>query len=299
MKKTYLTFVIVLVAVFLILFFLGQRSEYAAEKALWKINQQMMEVGKDPNIVPDVTFLKIHRQYKEFTRKHAKSKLAPVANILSARIFILKKDFDKAREILEEVVEIYKDEPDIAVQAVSEIALTYQQQQSFLKMVDVFKRMKNEYPTTELGFLAPLRIGQFYASQNELTQAQRYFNEAIEHYNNLIAQNADDQQVVFNAMRSKAVCYMGQEQWQNAVDIFGEVLLKFAESELLTGAKAERIIKSINTISMVNIKSYEMPIKIYTQFIEKYPQHQFVPSLAKMKDSFVLLEKEKAIIEIK
>ena len=55
---------------------------------------------------------------------------------------------------------------------------------------------------------------------------------------------------------------------------------------------AERMISTINTISIVQLSSYDMPIRIYEEFMQKYPDHPAVKEIERLVDSLKLLREK-------
>lgn len=291
MKKSIIIYLSILISVFIVLSLFDIRGEYAAEKAMWRINQKFGRITKDPDSIPEAEFKSVIKNYLAFKNKYSYSKLAPIAHLLAARVYLAKKDYVKAREVYEEIIKAYKNNPNICAQAIFEIGESYNRENNFQNMVAALKRLIKEYPLTDLGFQAPISLAELCIKKGDLELGQKYLNEAIFHYNALILKYKEPS-VVFNAKRSVVICYMALKQWNKALDTLSEILMKFPETKYLNAQRADKIISSINMITITKLKNYDLPIGIYQDFIDKYPKHPYRNALEAMIKSLKLLKEK-------
>jgi outer membrane protein assembly factor BamD (BamD/ComL family) len=296
MKKTVLIYIGILVGIYVTLSALNVNSEYTAEKAIWKINRDFGTLAKDPEAIPDAEFQRVFKNYIQFKNKYKYSKLAPIAHVMAARVFMYKKDYVKARGVYEEIAKTYKTNPNIQAQAIFEIAESYNRENNFPNFIASLKRLVKEYPLTELGYQAPITLAEVYLKRGEQDLALQYLNEAVDHYNSLTIQYKNKPDVVFNSLRSVSVCYMAMKKWNKAVETLGDILMRFPETKYINTQRADKIITSINMISITKLKDYDLPITIYQNFITKYPKHPYRKALEAMVHSLnVLKEKNVAV----
>ena len=291
MKKSIIIYLSILIGVFIVLNLFDIRGEYAAEKAMWRINQKFSRITKDPDSIPEAEFNSVIKNYLAFKNKYSYSKLAPIAHVLAARVYLVKKDYVKARGVYEEIAKTYKNNPNICAQAIFEIGESYNRENNFQNMVAALKRLIKEYPLTDLGFQAPISLAELCIKKGDLELGQQYLNEAIFHYNALILKYKEPY-VVFNAKRSTVICYMALKQWNKALDILSEILIKFPETKYLNPQRADKIISSINMIAITKLKNYDLPIGIYQDFVNKYPKHPYRNALEAMIKSLKLLKEK-------
>lgn len=291
MKKSIFIYSGILISVFIVLSLFNIRGEYEAEKAMWRINRDFGRIIKDPDSIPEAEFKSVIKNYLAFKNKYSYSKLAPIAHVLAARVYLIKKDYIKARGVYEEIVKTYKNNPIICAQAIFEIAESYNKENNFQNMVATLKRLIKEYPLTEIGFQAPISLAEHIIKKGDLELGQQYLNEAVDHYNALTLKYKDPN-IVFNAKRSVVVCYMALKKWNKAIDILSEILMNFPETKYLNPQRADKIISSINMISITKLKNYDLPIGIYQDFINKYPKHAYRKALEAMIKSLNLLKEK-------
>ncbi len=299
MKKALIIYIVLLVGMFTALTLLNARSEYTAEKAIWKINRDFANVAKDPDAIPDAEFQRVFKGYIQFKSKYKYSKLAPIAHVMAARVYMYKKDYVKARGVYEEIAKTYKSNPNIQAQAVFEIAESYNREKNFPNFVATLKRLIKDYPLTELGYQAPITLAEIYLKRGEQDLALQHLNEAVDHYNGLTVQYKNKPDVVFNALRSVSVCYMAMKKWSKAVETLGDILMRFPETKYINTQRADKIITSINMISITKLKDYDLPITIYQNFINKYPKHPYRKALEAMVHSLNVLKEKNVDITTK
>lgn len=271
MKKTLIILISALFLVYALFSFWDYNSDYLAEKTLWKINQQYMPYLKEPSVVPKATFTDMIQEYEKFIIRFPDSRLVPLTQVLIGRVYMAKEEYVTAREKFEDIIRQYSSREQICVESLLEITQTYILEKDSVNVLRMYERLIAEYPLTEAGLQSPLLIAKFFAEQKDASKAQEAFNDALIYYKKLASDNPNTL-VEFNALRLTANCYAAQKQWKKAVMTFGDILLKFP-GEPMNVVKAKKIVRSINNISIYEMKDYDLPISIYKQFIEKYTQH--------------------------
>jgi tetratricopeptide (TPR) repeat protein len=272
MKQLVKIFIILAAALYIVLSLLGGKGEYAAEREIWSINKNYIQISRDPKIIPDVTFDKAIKQFNNFLKHHPKSKLNPMAHILIGRLHALKKDYKTSRNKFEEITQIYKDTPNISVRAVSEIGRTYINESDWANLVRTQERIIKEYPLTDIGLVSPILLARFQNEKNGILAGDKSYDFAIEHYQQIAAQNSGTE-FELKALRYKAMCLMVRKRWRESVLTLGSVLNKFSDKGMIDIRTADDLIKAINTVSVTHLNDIELPISIYQEFINSHPNN--------------------------
>jgi len=182
MKRWIIFFVTVLVGGFVTLSLLDYKSEYLAEKIIWRINKDFVQAAKDPKSVPETNFTALIKQYNQFADRFPESKYAPVAKMNIGRLYILREKYPLAREHLESVINNYSVNREVSVQAMAEIAFSYNAEKDYRGVIKVYERIIKEYPLSVLGLRCPLLIAQMYAKLKENKKSEDAINRAIAYY---------------------------------------------------------------------------------------------------------------------
>jgi TolA-binding protein len=270
----------ILVGLFIILSVLGRKGEYVAEKAMYRINKKFAKIQKDPLATPEAEFNEVIEGYKAFLENFPQSRLAPFAHILIGRTFILKKDFEMARSTFERITQQYADKPALAAQAVLEIATTYSSENNNEGLVKSFERLKRDYPLTEQGLKAPFTLAQLESTRPGVTP-QQAFEKAIHYYRGLIVEHPHSE-VSFKALFYIGSVHLYMKNWQPAVNVYSEILLTYTEEPFLTPTTLSILLKTINTVCVVQLNDFDHPIKVYSQFVTKYPDNPATPVIDRM-----------------
>ncbi len=292
MKKTVLIFVVLLAGLFFSLSLLGRRSEYSAEKSIWAINQDFIKISKDPKTTPDVAFDQILQKYDDFIQKFPDSGLVSMAYISSGKVYIFKKKYKIAREELEEAITKSSNSIIVGVKAMESILQSYVLEKDDNNLLKTYERVLQEYPTTSLGLKTPLLISQFYSQRNEPKKADKTLDDAITHYK-ILAKKYPDTIIEYHVLEAMSSCYLGQKKWNEAVNILGDILIKFSNARFFTPKKAEALTKSINTISIFKLKNTRLPVKIYQKFMSEHPRHPLNKTLKGIIQKLNAVKEEK------
>lgn len=291
MKKTLLVYVLILAGVFIVLTLLDYRGEYRAEKSLWKINAQFAEYTKDPKIIPTGTYEEIRKKYKRFIDTHSKSKLVPLAELHIGHTYMAMKSYDKARQHFEDFIKNHKDNSLLGVQAAVEITRTYALEENEASVIKSYERVIRDFPETDIGLKTPLLMVDFYKNTQKIARAQKALADAELHYKDLIAKHPGTL-TEFKALQMLTNCYMEKSDLNGAVNTLEAALLRFPDPAILTPQIMDNIVKSINTICMTQLKDLDRPIKIYSKFAEKYPNHQYTKALNSLIKKFEYLKSQ-------
>jgi len=103
MKKNIFILIAILIGVFVLLSLLDSKSEYIAEKNLWKIDRYFSEAVKTGEVTPVGVYETVVSQYEKFIEKFPQSQLKPQAQLRIGRVFMAKKDYEEARKRLQNI----------------------------------------------------------------------------------------------------------------------------------------------------------------------------------------------------
>ena len=289
MKKILLYLSGALIIIYVLLNFIDFHSEYKSERALWIINKQFFNLAKDPKAIPDATFNTLIKDYESYGKKYSYSKLVPASEIFLGRVYAIKENYVKAREIYEETFKKNRSNADIAVQALVEIGQTYAAQKDEANLLNTYERILKDYPLTNLGIHIPILKAKLYSQNNHYKQAMQSLDEAIEYYKNLIAKHPNSQVEVIS-LRLLGISYMDKKEWEAGVKTFCDLLLKYPDTQ--NPKNIESIVKTINTISIMQLKNFNIPMDFYNKFITTHPNHPFNKQFTEILNKIIELKEK-------
>lgn len=274
MKKTLVILLVILLAPVLIFGIIDRNDDYSAEKSLWKLNKDYQEVAKDPKAAPPASFDQLANKYEKLMKRYSTSKIIPIAKVYYGRVYAVRGDYGKARQVFEEIIRENSDNMIMITMAFRHIIQTYAAEEDFKNVVNTYERIKKEYPISEIGIRAPLDIARMYAVRKEEIKKNAAISAALDYYKGLLAQEMHPTAKMM-VMRFQSECYFSLGDWDSGIDTLRDLLIDFPEVEYLSVERARWIISTINAMSAGRLKDYDRPVAIYTEFVEKYPEHPY------------------------
>ena len=274
MKKTILILGGVLLAVFIVLNILDRDRQYAAEKAIYKLNVQYNAYSKDPASIPDRQYQSILDGYNKFIKHYPHKRLAALAYTLRGRMMALRKDYPGAEKEFDRLIAAFADNPAIQVRTYIEKAETCSIAKDKKCLLDTYHTLVKKYPLTREGMNAPLVVAAYFMKENDTEMAARSYVDAIEQYEDLIKKYPDSQ-VEFEARNLLGSAYIALHKWDKARQVYADVILNFANPQFWNKETFLKVTRAINTISVFELNDLDYPAQLYQKFIDKYPKHPF------------------------
>jgi len=260
--------VCILTGIYVLLSVLDYNGQYVAERTLWKLNREFGRLTKDPEGAPPISYNQLIDKYEKFSRKFFGLRVSVLGELFAGKVYVVKKDYQKAREKFEEIFLKTQDQPDIAIQALEEIGNTYALEEDWENLKLTYDRVFNLYPLTETGLQVPLLIAEFYAKRSDPQKAAEAYKEALRYYQGLVKKYPDTK-IEFYVLHILANIYLAEQKWEEAISILGKMLLKF--SSQMDSRTADQIVRTINTVCVSRYKNYDHVISIYQEFIKNHP----------------------------
>lgn len=293
MKKAILIYIGILTGAFVLFSLLDHNSDYTVEQMAWKVQREYIDILKDPKVVPEQTFNKVIRDYQKIIERYPGSKLTPMIRMLVGNVYHVKKDYETSREKFNEIIELYPQNRELQAQALSAIGRTYEAQDNWPGARKIYDRIVADYALTRTGLGVPIYIANHYKTQNDYQKAMDAYDRAITHYSALAAQNPDSP-AEYNSLRYLSNCYLDQKRWSEAVEVLGKITAKYGLPERMNIRTLDIILKAINTVSVHQLKDYELPLQIYQDIIAKDPNHPWKDYFQKMIDTLSTLKAKSA-----
>ncbi len=289
MKKIILIYIGILVGVFVLFSTLSLNSDYAIEQMAWKVQKEYMDILKDPKVIPEQTFDEVTKGYEKIIKRYPDSKMIPGIRMLLAHVYYLKKDYEASRAKFNEIIKLYPDNKELQAEALGAIGRTYEAQDNWPGARKVYDRIMADYTSTRTGMGIPIYIANHYKEQNDYQKTMDAYDRAITHYNTLAAQNPNSP-IEYNALRYLSNCYLEQKRWKEGVETLGRILHKYGEPQYMRVQTLDIILKTINTVSVYQLKDYDLPLHIYQEIITENPKHPLSGYFQKMIDALSTLK---------
>ncbi len=292
MKRSILTFIGILVGVYVIFNLIDSRSEYVAEKIIWDTNQKLAKAARNPEAIPDNVYAQYAAQYSKVIKQFGRTSLAPRAAILLGDVYLIKKDNTTARKYFQEIFKLYPENKEILAEAAMSIGKSFEFENNWGEAEKYYEKILADYPTTAIGLNVPLYLVNHYRAVKNAEATAVATERAIKMYKNMAAHNATTP-LGIKALNNLTNLYIALERWTDAVDTMGSILIKYPMRNT-----APIMIKGINQISLMYLSDSTKAVAIYEDFIKKHPKHPLNDPLKKMIDSFNTLKSQNVKIKV-
>jgi len=247
------------ILIFLGIFFLiftGCDRRYLAEKLLWKADKKTKElIGKKGKNLTNEDIEKIISFYQEVVEKCPLETSSAKAQFAITHLYILKKEYSKAKEELKEIISNFSSHPKIASQAYFLLGKIWEKEGKMSKAYQEYEEVIERYPLTKIGLFLPIYMVKH--TQNFSTR-ERLFRKALRHYNKLINEFSGTK-ATFILKDYLALLYMAENKLDKSIEIY---------KEMLKDSKDERISFKLATLYLYNHQFKEAE-KIYLELLEK------------------------------
>lgn len=293
MKKTLISYLIILIGVFVLFSFLDYNGEYVIEQKLWKIQRQFIDIAKDPEAVPDFKFDEVAGQYQKVIDKYPDSRLIRNVHFALGRLYLVKKDYVTAREKFHLVAEKYSDNKELSAEALLFVGKAYEVEGNWPQADKTYQSVIDNYPMTMTGLGVPIYVANYYKRKNDFQNTMNAYEKAVIHYRKM-ASDHDGTKVGLKAMGYLSNCFLEQSRWNEAIETLGLIIEKYSTTGHLTPKNVNLTIKTINIVSAYQLKDYDIAIRMYQGIIDRNPELPFRAYLEKVIDAFNQL-KEKGV----
>mgnify|MGYP001614339401 CR=1 FL=1 len=259
LKKSYLL---------LLLFLIGCKGEYQAERSYWKANRLYTKIAKKPRLAKEEDFQKAIKGLKGLIVKYPKWQNTPEAQLMLGNLCLLKKDYERAREELNKAIKKYPEEVKVCAEAQFFIGRCYESEGEWEKALLEYQKVENNYPYTYSALQTPLQIAHYYKEQNRKIEAENAYQKAVMKCIDIIS-NIPSSDLALTAQDLIVNCYLEQEKWEAAIRTLQTI------SSIFYGA--ERGANSLLQIAFIyqkQLKNPEEAIKAYEEFLALYPNHR-------------------------
>lgn len=156
-------------------------------------------------------YLSVYDEYPE-------SAEAPRALLAAADIRFSEKRYEEAKRIYRMVVDEYSGSAAEVVQAEWQTARLLEETGDWNAASLKYKEIYQNYPNSEQGLLAPLRIIKNYTEKNEMDAARAAYGQAVAHYERLVdGQNPVGVKILAESHLVTAHADMGE--WEKAAEL--------------------------------------------------------------------------------
>ncbi len=267
--------------ILLVLLFLasaGCSRQYRIERMVWQADQAAESVLLNQGQVSSFEFNRAVALYERIIKKVPNSDYALAAQMQIARLYSVRKSYDKARGIYDKLIAANKGRQEVCAQALFAKAQTYQKEGNWKEALKIFHSITRDYKLSSRALAVPLYIARYYVDQGDKPYADEAYNSARSYYQKLandypktrlamLAENLILRTFMEQANWAKAAAYIEsrRQKYKLGVDTM-LVLAKIYKDRLNEPAKArqtyEEILKKFpndNLKTMIKKQMQDLP----------------------------------------
>ncbi|MFC2061066.1 tetratricopeptide repeat protein [Elusimicrobiota bacterium] len=213
--------------------------------------------------------------WQRLSVEYSESKFAKNALLGIGGLSILQGNVDRAMEIFNDLREKYPDDKAGNARAMFSIAMSYEKEKNWEQALKLLNSIQVEYPDTIQSMMAPLSIASHYRREGIITKADLAFQEAIEKYNKIIAENPK-KYIALLAHEYISKAYMLQEKWNETIS-----RLNIIRQTYPGNIRTQSALLKIAVVYEAKIKDKEKASAAYSEFIREYPEHKLAERVKK------------------
>jgi TolA-binding protein len=184
-------------------------------------------------------------RYLELFEEFPDSREASIALLSAGNIEFSRRRYTEAKKLYQQLIDVFPNRSTEVVEAEWQLALLAEEQDNWVDASLRYKSIYMKYSNTPQGLEAPLRIAENYKNKGETDAAKAAFNQAIEHFNGIIASQVSPSVKVL-AEKHLVRAYTEQGKWNEAAERLLELpdrypdYIRFRENYLLAASIFER-----------------------------------------------------------
>lgn len=244
-------------------------DQYAIEKRYWRVRKQAEKIFRNPHASPPKELEKVVGLLNDFIKKYPKSNLSLQAEFNISRLYIVKEEYEQARDYLRKLLDKYRDSK-IATEIIFLIGNSYELEDNWDSALNNYKKIMRDYPVTFRGLDIPIYIAQHYKVKFQPDKMIAAFKEAIAHYRAL-ADKYPNLPVAYTADSLIAQSYIALKDWNNAIVSLNYVIDKHKDR-----FNVDRMLLEMSLIYIRELKNMAKAKEALERLIKDYPKSNLV-----------------------
>ncbi|MBU1087169.1 MAG: tetratricopeptide repeat protein [Candidatus Omnitrophica bacterium] len=266
MKKIRKTRVIgVMFCLCLVLLTSGCSEQYKMERMVWHADQAAKPIFINEGSVPSYEFKRVMDMYRKIIDAKPDSGFALDAKFKIAKLYISNQEFDQARLEYDQVLEKYKDNPELSANTVFLKALSYEQEKEWSEALKMFDLIIKQYPETSQSLSVPMYIANYYMKNEDTVSAVQAYKTAIDYYQE-IADRYPNSKAGLLCENMIVRAYMEMSSWNDALNY-----MQSLDSKYKLGPD------TLMVMAQIYKEKLNDPVKmraIYNRILEEFPDHK-------------------------
>lgn len=243
----------------------GCSEQYMIERMLWQAQKAAQPIILNEGDASPYEFERAISLYNKVIEKSTASNYALTAYFKIADLYILKKSFDKARDIYDNIEKSHQGRQELCALALFSKAQTYEKENNWTEALKTFNQILAKYSKTRESLNVPIYIAHYYLKAEDRVSAQEAYEKAREYYERKISEYPNTQ---FSLLSENYILrtYLEQENWNKAVEY-----INILDKKYKLGSDTLLVLAGIYK-NKLNDK--EKAKETYKRFLTDFPQNR-------------------------
>lgn len=253
----------------------GCSQDYLAERLAYQANKLYTQIAQSSTKPDSSRFKEAVAAQKRILRQYPNWSGCAQAQMAIGHLYFLEGKYPQARIELAKVSQNYPHLPDLCLQAKFYYGLSYEYQGDWAQALKIYQHLEEVYPYSYVALQIPIHIAQYYEAHQQITEAGKYYEQAIDKYKGIIRQRMHPQLVVAAEDLLTSV-YENQKKPYQLIEIL-EGVIKREPGSLKAANALYKLAGLYETLHQP-----QRALNEYSRFVQQYPEHEFA-SIARNK----------------
>jgi tetratricopeptide (TPR) repeat protein len=245
-------------------------DQYSIERQYWKAQKQAEKVFKNPDTSPPRELEEVVSLQNKFIQKYPGNILAIQADFNIVRLYLAKKEYEKARGHAKNLLSKYSKYESVCADAAFLQGYAYELENEWDTALSHYKKIIEIYPRTVKGLEMPIYIARYYKTKYQPEKMIATYKEAANHYNEL-AQKHPKTPFGYTVNVLGAKCYMAIKDWDSAVEKFNTIIETYKDK-----IKMDPLLLNTAMLYSKQLKDNASAKAALERLIKEYPQSRFI-----------------------
>ncbi len=216
-----------LIVALLILFLAGCGvDQYSIEKRFWGLSIKASDIFINPDSSPPRQLERTVGQLNDFIDDHSENNLAIDAELMIVNLYLVKKEYAKARGQVGKILKKYPDKPEVLARALFLRGKSYELESKWGLALKQYDQVTRQYPMTMAGIEAPIYKAVYYKIKFQPEKMVAAYKEAAKHYESLAEEQSDAPEGLV-LLQLATECYSQIKDWSKVIDIMNLALERY------------------------------------------------------------------------
>lgn len=275
MKKIIIIMLSVLLALYILLSVGTSGNEYAAERLFYRAMKMNGKISANPDVAPPRLLAYVENNLKTLLAKYPKTAVARTAGVTLAEFYIANKRYEDALSRVDLMIKAYDKDPAVLSAAYFLKGRAYEKQDKWPAALKEYKKLQDDYTSTELGMQIPLYIAKYYADKGRDADARQAYSEAAAFYKKLEKDNSGKGLgYISNMLLLQS--YLSVKNYEESGNVIEETINKYRSGETL-----RQLLPQVENIIVKELKRPEKAIEIYNNIKANTKEEKLIKFLDK------------------